>query len=48
MNRRHRHCIDLLMNEREIRGRMDDLDFGRWEKVRITKVTAPAPDWSEG
>ncbi|TYZ08926.1 hypothetical protein FY528_11980 [Hymenobacter lutimineralis] len=48
MNRRHRHCIDVLMNEREIEGRMDDIDFGRWEKVKITKVTSSSSEWSEG
>ncbi|WP_303309966.1 hypothetical protein [Hymenobacter sp. BT730] len=47
MNRRHRHCIDVLVNAREIRGRMTRDDFGLWKGVRITKVSA-SEAWNEG
>ncbi|WP_125425877.1 RlpA-like double-psi beta-barrel domain-containing protein [Hymenobacter metallilatus] len=40
MNRRHRHCVDVLVNERECKNGLE----GRWPDIRLSKV-APEPVW---
>lgn len=43
MNRRHRHCVDVLVNERECKAGME----GRWSAIKLTKF-APKPIWLAG
>lgn len=43
MNRRHRHCVDVLVNERECKKGLE----GRWPNIRLTKAT-PEPAWQAG
>jgi len=43
MNRRHRHCVDVLVNERECKAGLE----GRWSKIKISKI-APKPVWIAG
>jgi 3D (Asp-Asp-Asp) domain-containing protein len=40
MNRRHRHCVDVLVNERECKNGLE----GRWSKIKLSKL-APTPMW---
>ena len=43
MNRRHRHCVDVLVNERECKNGLE----GRWSDIRLSKL-APEPVWQAG
>jgi hypothetical protein len=43
MNRRHRHCVDVLVNEKECKSGME----GRWTAIKLTKIT-PKPIWIAG
>ncbi|GAB3232171.1 hypothetical protein GCM10027346_19230 [Hymenobacter seoulensis] len=40
MNRRHRHCVDVLVNERECKKGLE----GRWPNIRLSKL-GPEPTW---
>ncbi|UOQ66526.1 hypothetical protein [Hymenobacter volaticus] len=40
MNRRHRHCVDVLVNERECKAGLE----GRWSKIKLSKIT-PKQIW---
>jgi 3D (Asp-Asp-Asp) domain-containing protein len=40
MNRRHRHCVDVLVNERECKSGLE----GRWSEIKLSKL-APKSDW---
>ncbi|WP_426493472.1 hypothetical protein [Hymenobacter sp. 102] len=40
MNRRHRHCVDVLVNKRECQNGLE----GRWTGIRLSKL-APEPVW---
>lgn len=40
MNRRHRHCVDVLVNERECKNGLE----GLWSGIRLSKI-APEPVW---
>ncbi|NVO83659.1 RlpA-like double-psi beta-barrel domain-containing protein [Hymenobacter terrestris] len=43
MNRRHRHCVDVLVNERECKGGLE----GRWTGIKLQKY-APESAWQAG
>ncbi|MBX0291522.1 hypothetical protein K3G63_13815 [Hymenobacter sp. HSC-4F20] len=43
MNRRHRHCVDVLINERESDRGLE----GRWANIKLTKYTEE-PGWQPG
>ncbi|RSK50906.1 RlpA-like double-psi beta-barrel domain-containing protein [Hymenobacter rigui] len=40
MNRRHHHCVDVLVNKRECQQGLE----GRWTGIRLSKL-APEPTW---
>lgn len=40
MNRRHHHCVDVLVNERECKNGLE----GRWTDIKLKKY-APEADW---
>ncbi|MBT9393153.1 hypothetical protein KLP40_08250 [Hymenobacter sp. NST-14] len=40
MNRRHRHCVDVLVNEQECKNGLE----GRWTGIRLHKL-GPEPTW---
>ncbi|GGG37288.1 hypothetical protein [Hymenobacter glacieicola] len=41
MNRRHRHCVDVLVSERECKKKSGF--EGRWTNIKITKYAEPTP-----
>lgn len=43
MNRRHRHCVDVLVNERECKNGLE----GRWTGIKLAKFTVQ-PLWRAG
>ncbi len=43
MNRRHHHCVDVLVNERECKSGME----GRWPGIQLKKL-GPEPVWQAG
>ncbi|MBC8083316.1 MAG: hypothetical protein H7Z21_08895 [Hymenobacter sp.] len=43
MNRRHRHCVDVLVNEQECSAGLE----GRWSKIKLSKFI-PKPGWQAG
>ena len=43
MNRRHRHCVDVLVNERECKAGLE----GRWPRIKLSKLSAQ-PKWQAG
>ena len=43
MNRRHRHCVDVLVNERECKNGLE----GRWTGIKLTRFVAQ-PLWRAG
>ncbi|MFD2786147.1 RlpA-like double-psi beta-barrel domain-containing protein [Hymenobacter rubripertinctus] len=43
MNRRHRHCVDVLVNEQECKNGME----GRWSGIQLRKL-GPEPTWQAG
>lgn len=40
MNRRHRHCVDVLVNEKECKSGLE----GRWTNIKLTKFKLE-PTW---
>ncbi|TGE09707.1 RlpA-like double-psi beta-barrel domain-containing protein [Hymenobacter fodinae] len=45
MNRRHRHCVDVLVNERECKkGGLE----GRWPSIKLSKLPAVDSTWLAG
>lgn len=42
MHRRHRHSVDVLVNEKECQNGLE----GRWNNITLRKIPAPAPDWA--